>query len=100
VPNDDKRLVYGIVNDNLVLLLEDTAQAWADEPDAPLAATIALDDLPDDLDDIGEQVEHFPELPTLQIEPAEEEGLVADLRRRGYLVRRDDGLFQRINPYG
>lgn len=98
--NDDKRLVYGIVNDNLILLLEDTAHAWADQPDAPLAATIALDDLPDDLDDIGEQVEHFPELPTLRIDPAVEDELVADLKGRGYQVRRDDGLFDRINPYG
>jgi hypothetical protein len=26
----------------------------------PPAATIALDELPDDLEDIGEQIEHFP----------------------------------------
>jgi hypothetical protein len=32
-------------------------------------ATIALDALPEDLDDIGEQVEHFPGFPTLYIHP-------------------------------
>ena len=121
-------LVYGILNDNLVLMPEDTAKAFAVEHQAiwslktygearrlqprllngvpgldededddipadedpynaaltndylngdwpPPAATIALDELPDDLEDIGEQVEHFPNFPTLHIDPATEADL-------------------------
>jgi hypothetical protein len=62
----------------------------------PRAATIALDVLPDDLDDIGQQSEHFPDYPTLSIEPATEQTLVEELRQRGYVVRRDDELIRRI----
>jgi hypothetical protein len=61
------------------------------------AATIALDALPEDLDDIGEQVEHFPNFPTLYIDPATESGLVETLTGRGYDVRRDDPLIRRAN---
>lgn len=141
-------LVYGIVNDNLVLMPEDVAKAFAedleeiwslktygearrfqpqstqwvpgldDEDDdipadddpydvtltnvyengdwpAP-AATIALDELPEDLDDIGEQIEHFPSFPTLYIDPATETELVRLLNQRGYEVRRDDELISHI----
>ena len=63
------------------------------------AATIALDALPEDLDDIGEQVEHFPNFPTLYIDPATEAGLVETLTGRGYDVRRDDRLIKRANGY-
>lgn len=58
----------------------------------PLAATIALNELPEDLDDIGQQVEHFPGSPSLRIDPAIEEELVRELHQRGYGVRRDDDL--------
>lgn len=144
-----QRLVYAIANDNLILMPEDTARAFAaehqtiwmlktygdarrfqpqslngvpglddDEYDdipadedpydaaltneyengdwPPPAATIALDELPDDLDDIGEQIEHFPRLPILRIDPATETDLVRLLNQRGYEVRRDDGLINRI----
>jgi hypothetical protein len=143
-------LVHGIVNDNLVLMPEDVANAVAEdllaimhlttygdarrfEPQfllvpgldhdgydelpadevlydvtstndcqdsnwPPPAATIALDHLPDDLDDIGEQIEHFPNFPTLYIDPATEADLVEDLTRLGYAVRRDDDLIKRVDP--
>lgn len=148
--NNKQRLVYGIVNDNLVLIPEDTAKAFAAEYQAiwslktygearrfqprslngvpgldqeedyddipadedpydvaltndyengdwpPPAATIALDELPEDLEDIGEQIEHFPSFPTLYIDPATESELVRLLNQRGYEVRRDDGLINRI----
>jgi hypothetical protein len=142
--SENKRLVYGIVNDNLVLLLEKVAEAYADDRQAiwalttygdarrfepqginrppgldeddydevpddddpydansdgdwpPSAATIALDMLPDDLSDIGEERDHFPNAPTLYIDPATEAELVETLRRRGYEVWRDDELIERI----
>jgi len=62
----------------------------------PPAATFPLDDLPDDLDDIGEQIEHFPGYPTLYIDRATERDLVETLRRRGYDIRRDDELIGRL----
>jgi hypothetical protein len=69
-----------------------------DEWPAP-AATFALSYLPEDLDDIGEEVEHFPFVPTLDIDPATDADLVETLRRRGYEVRRDDELIGRINGF-
>ena len=74
-----------------------TNQFLADDWPPP-AATFPLDDLPDDLDDIGKQIEHFPGYPTLYIDPATEADLVDKLRRRGYEVRRDDELIGRIGP--
>jgi hypothetical protein len=62
------------------------------------AATLALDALPEDLDDIGAQVEQFPHFPTLYIDPATEADLLETLTRRGYDVRRDDELVSRTNP--
>jgi len=62
----------------------------------PPAATIALDELPDDLEDVGEQIEHFPGFPTLYIDPATETDLVRVLNQRGYEVRRDDKLIKRL----
>jgi hypothetical protein len=146
-------LVYGIVNENLVLLPEVVAKAVAEDLEAvwqlttygdarrfepqfllvpgldeddydevpsdgdaydltltndyldsnwpPPAATIALDYLPDDLEDIGEQKEHFANFPTLYVDPATEADLVEDLTRLGYDVRRDDelisGLIQMVS---
>jgi hypothetical protein len=144
-------LVYGIVNENLVLLPEDVAQAVAEDLEAigqfttygearrfeplylgvpglddddfeevaadgdlyvvtatneyqngdwpPPVATVALENLPDDIQDIGEEVERFPSSPTLYIDPTSESHLLEDLRQRGYSVRRDDGLIQRIGSY-
>lgn len=60
------------------------------------AATIALDELPEDLEDIGEQIEQFPSFPTLYIDPTTEADLVRGLNQRGYEVRRDDELIGRI----
>lgn len=147
--SSNQRLVYGIVNDNLVLLPEEVAKAFAADHEAicslktygearrfqrqslngvpgldddehddipadedpynvaltndyengdwpPLAATIALDEVPDDLDDIDEQIEHFPSFPTLFIDPATEADLVRVLNQRGYDVRRDDELINSI----
>jgi hypothetical protein len=144
-----QRLVYGIVDDNLVLLPETAAKVFAEDHQAiwslktygearcfqrqslngvpgldeddyddipadgdpynvaltneyqngdwpPPAATIALDGLPDDLDDIGERIEHFPSFPTLHIDPGTEADLVWVLNQRGYEVRRDDELISRI----
>ena len=142
-----QRLVYGIVNDNLVLLPEETAKAFAADHQAirslktygearrfqprllngvpgldddeyddtptdedpydvvltneylngewpPSAATIALDELPEDLEDIGEQIEHFPRFPTLSIDPVTEADLLRVLNQRVYEVRRDDELIK------
>jgi hypothetical protein len=147
--NGPKRLVYGILNDNLILLPEAVALAYAADHEAiwalttygvarrfeplginrppgldeddyddvpvdedaydaastnevlddswpPSAATIALDELPDDLSDVGEERDHFPNAPTLYIDPATEADLVETLRRRGYEVHRDDALIGRI----
>lgn len=112
---DDEHFYDGDLEDlddeDLALLREDGMHFEDDPYDAwatnecengdwpPRAATFALSCLPDELDDIGEEVEHFPMAPTLQIEPATEELLVAKLRRRGYPVRRDDALISRIDPY-
>jgi len=147
-----ERLVYGILNENLVLLPEEVARGVAeeienifrlrnfgearrfepqyvdvpglddDEYDEPPgdedvydvtltnvylgedewpapAATFALSYLPEGLDDIGEQIEHFPGYPTLYIDPATEADLVKTLRQRGYDVRRDDEVIGRVNRY-
>jgi hypothetical protein len=147
-----KKLVYGVLDDNLVILPEEVAAAYAsdreaifalktfgeafrfkpkagnyapgvddwadyfaerpadDEPyDAaaflaqwpeyewpPAAATVALEEMPEHLDDIGEQVEHFPFAPTLQISPELESRIVSTIRSRGYEVRRDDELIGRV----
>lgn len=40
------------------------------------AATFALSYLPEDLDDIGDEIEHFPFVPTLDINRATEADLV------------------------
>ena len=146
---ESQRLVFGMVNDNLVLLPEEVAKAFAADHEAiwslktygearrfqpqslngvpgldegdyddipadedpydaaltneylngdwpPPAATIALDGLPEDLDDIGQQIEHFPGFPILYIDPATKAGLVRVLNQRGYEVLRDDVLISRI----
>ena len=65
----------------------------------PSAATVALDHLADDLDDIGEEKEDLISAPTLYIDPATELELVETLRRRGYAARRDDDLIRSLDPY-
>ena len=147
--NETKRLVYGITNDNLVLLPEGVAKAYAadheriwalttfgaarrfqpqglnnapglDEDDydeipadddpydaastneylngdwPPSALTIALESLPDDLDDLVVEVEHMMDPPTLELVSISEDDLVHTLHERGYDVRRDDQLISRI----
>lgn len=145
-PSENRRLVYGVVNDNLILLPEDVAKAYVHDHEAiwalgtcgdarrfeplginpppgleehddvgadapydasvtnefedgtwpPSAATIALDALPEDLADVGEELDRFPGSPILYIDPATEEDLVETLRLRDYVVRRDDELIGRI----
>jgi hypothetical protein len=91
-------------NDDEILDDEDpydatlTNECRADDWPAP-AAAYALDELPEDLEGIGEQMERFPNVPTLYIDPATETELVETLTRRGYDVRRDDGLVRRTDPY-
>lgn len=137
------RLVYGVFDDNLVLLPEEEATARAEEVSAIFAAstygearqlarvgldvpgiddeddehgdedpydpalfedwpgraaTLALDLLPDDLDDIGEQIDQFFAPPILHIDPAGEAALVKLLRERGYEVRRDDEMVGGMDP--
>lgn len=60
------------------------------------AATLALDAWPEDLDDIGEEMDDLGGVPYLFIDPIDEETVVATLRERGYIVRRDDSLFERM----
>jgi hypothetical protein len=60
------------------------------------AATLALDAWPEDLDDIGEQIEDLGGAPYLHIDPDDEATVVAELRELGYIVRRDDNLFERM----
>lgn len=146
--SSSRKLVYGVVNDNLVLMPERVARAYAedhaqiralqtfgearrfepqglnaapglDEADyevtpadgdayevtttdeyqddwPPSAATIALGELDEDLDDVGEERDRFPNAPILYIDPSTELDLVETLRQRGYEVRRDDELIGRI----
>ena len=58
----------------------------------PRAAGLALDYLPEELDDIGEQRERFPSSPYLYINPASEHELKAKCDERGFVLRRDDDL--------
>jgi hypothetical protein len=62
----------------------------------PPAATIALDQCPDELDDIGVQVEYFPSYSRLHIDPASEAEVVATARDRGFAIYRDDELIEEI----
>jgi hypothetical protein len=147
--NGTKRIVYGILDDNLVFLPEDVAKAYASDHSAiwqlktygdarrfnpqglnvapgldeddydeipadedaydvtltneyvngdwpPSAATIALDHLADDLDDLVVEVEHLMDPPTLELISISEADLVKRLKERGYVVRRDDDLIGRI----
>ena len=151
VPSGSKssRLVYGVLDNNLVLLPEDVANDYALDHEAiwalrtygdarrfqprgvnrppglddddydvvpddedpydvtltgeclsgdwpPSAATIALDHLPDDLDDLVVEVEHLMSPPSLELVSMSESDLVELLRQRGYRVRRDDELIARI----
>jgi hypothetical protein len=71
-------------------------EQWPEYEWPPAAATIALEEMPEDLDDIGEQVEHFPFVPTRQISPELESQIVSTIRSRGYEIRRDDELIRRV----
>ena len=66
----------------------------------PRLATFALELMPDDLDDIGEEEDHFPTLPVLHIDPATEQAVVAIVRQRGYEVQRDDQRLRELDPLG
>ncbi len=62
----------------------------------PSVATISLSCLPEDLSDVGQEKEQFPNSPILHIDPATEAELIKTLVRRGYTVRRDDDLISSI----
>jgi hypothetical protein len=78
-------------NDAAVFLAQ-----WEEYEWPPEAATIALEEMPEDLDDIGKQVEHFPFEPTVQISPELESQIVSTIRSRGYEIHRDDELIGRV----
>ena len=63
----------------------------------PLSATIALDDLPDDLEDVGEQRDSMGSVPRLFIDPVTEGEVLRYVRSLGYTAHRDDSLFARLS---
>lgn len=63
------------------------------------AATIALDELPEDLEDLGEQRDNMAQLPRLYIDPQTEAEVLQYVRSLGYRARRDDSLFARLNQF-
>jgi len=63
-----------------------------------LAATIALDDLPDDLEDLGEERGTLASTPYLFIDSSTEAEVLQYVRSPGYTARRDDSLFARLDP--
>jgi hypothetical protein len=63
----------------------------------PLSATIALDDLPDDLEDVGEQRDSMGWVPRLFIDPVTEREVLRYVRSLGYTTHRDDSLFARLS---
>jgi hypothetical protein len=62
----------------------------------PSALTLALVHLPADLEDLAVEVEHMMAPPTVAFTSLSETDLVETLRQRGYEVRRDDSLINRI----
>jgi hypothetical protein len=77
-----------------------TATGVYEDGDWPLhPGTYALDELPEELHDIGGVGESMVTAPFLYIDPADEADLVRELRSRGYDARRDDQLFARLDPY-
>jgi hypothetical protein len=63
------------------------------------ASTSALDHWPEDLDDVGEETDPLGGTPYLFIDPADEATVVATISERGYRVRRDDRLFERMQLF-
>jgi hypothetical protein len=63
------------------------------------AATIALDALPEDLEDLGEERGNMTQLPWLFIDPHTEAEVLQYVRSLGYTARRDDSLFARLNQF-
>lgn len=64
----------------------------------PRLATYALDhwsDWEDDLDDLADVLDGFPGVPTLQIDPQQQETAVERLTSLGYQLRLDQGLLSR-----
>jgi hypothetical protein len=64
-----------------------------------LAATMATEDLPGEIQDLCEREWGFLSDPTLRVDPANEQQVVAAIRELGYDVHRDDALFSRLDPY-
>ena len=63
----------------------------------PLSATMALDVLPDDLEDVGEQRDSMGSVPRLFIDPVSEGEVLRYVRSLGYTAHRDDSLFARLS---
>jgi hypothetical protein len=68
--------------------------------DWPLhAGTYALDELPEDLDDLVQAADSMPTAPFVYSDPADEAHFVREARSRGYDVRRGDNLVARLDPH-
>lgn len=67
-----------------------------DDWPTPLAAW-ALDVLPEELEDVGEQYEGLMLAPTLKIDPAREADVVAEITRLGFAITRDDDLISSLD---
>lgn len=65
----------------------------------PLSATMALDNLPDDLEDLGEQRDYMGSVPRLFIDPRIEAEVLRYVRSLGYTAHRNDSLFARLSPH-
>jgi len=61
------------------------------------SATWALDVLPGELEELGEQVEGLMGDPRLVIDPATEAEVVAEVTRLGFTIRRDDDLIRELD---
>lgn len=81
-------------------LEDDEPYVWFEASDEyPRLATLALDNWPQDLEDIGSETGDMITVPALHIEPASETEIVATFRERGYEVRRNDEVFMRATTW-
>lgn len=60
-------------------------------------ATWALDVLPDELEDVGEQYEGMMVDPILMIDPSGEANVVTEVTRLGFAITRDDDLISSLD---
>lgn len=87
-----------IEDDNDGEIDSETYNPWGFEDYPPRAATVALDELPEELADIGEEMDFMGFTPWLKIDPATERVLVETAEVRGFSIRRDDDLIRAIDP--